>query len=316
MKSSEARAVGTTALPVLLIVAACLGVGRIRPWLATHYHELGSADDVYALPSPQQTVGVSLGYRAALADLIYANTLVGYGIRAQEQRRFEFAGNYLDTVIELDPTLREVYLFADTILTLQPRKPPFSDYLKAREIHARGLEQFPNDPELWLTAGQYLSYLAPSAIEDPKIQHEWRLAGDRLLAHVCEIGAYDRAYASKCIGAAVRLSKEAKERDAVIHFLNRVLAVSTDPVLRAKARNWLQVQLKAQVREDVAQRWERLDAARREDLPFVPHDVFVLLGPPVEPWRCAGLEAWRDEECATSWSRRLELQGYYDYDDG
>ncbi len=279
-------------------MAACaLGIGLVRPWLADHYHELRRVDDVYALPSPQQTVGISLGYRAALADLIYANTLVAYGIRTEEGRPFEFAGNYLETCIALDPKLREVYYFADTLLTLQTIKPRREDFYEARRIQERGREEFPYDPELWLVTGQFLAYLAPGQLDDVKERIAWRTEGARVMARACELAAGDGLIMRKCVAAASTLTREG-EREAVVRMLERVLALSSDDETRRRARGWLE-KIGHAVPVALIERQTRLSAAQSGDLPFLSHELYVLLGPPYSAPACAG----RSDAvgCATSW---------------
>jgi len=286
-------------LAVAVVLGGALGIGRARAVLVAYHGALRDTSDVYALPSPEQVVGISLGYRAALADLIYANTLVAYGIRSQERRPFEFIGNYLDTVIALDPGLRETYYFADTLLTLQAVRPPQENYHKAREILERGLEQFPYDAELWLVAGQYLAYLAPSAFTDPEVQQEWRTAGARLLARACELGADDRVLTRKCIGAAKTLDR-AGERQATIRFLERLLALSDDPNIRARARAMLEQELGQELDATLSERRARFEATRQADLPAVEGDLYLLLGPPFEAPRCAG-RFGAAPGCAATW---------------
>ncbi len=300
MRSSERRRLPVGVLvSVAVVLAGALGIGRARALLVAYHGALRDTSDVYALPSPEQAVGLSLGYRAALADLIYANTLVGYGIHSQERRPFEFVGNYLDTVIALDPGLRETYYFADTLLTLQTVRPPEENYYKAREILERGLEQFPYDAELWLVAGQFLAYLAPSAFADPEVQQEWRTAGARLLARACELGADDRTLTRKCIGAAKALDR-AGERQATIRFLERLLALSDDPEIRAKARVMLEQQLGQELHATLSDRRARFEATRQADLPVVEGDLYLLLGPPFETPRCAG-SSDAAPGCAATW---------------
>lgn len=290
----------------VLLVGFALAIGQVRPGLVAQYDRLRHVNDVYALPTPEQTVVLSLGYRSALADLVYANTLVGYGIRTQERRRFEFAANYLDTAIALDPTLRETYYFADTILTLQAVRPPYADYLKAREIQLRGLDQFPYDAELWIAVGQYIAYLAPGQfpLDDAELQREWRTAGAKILARACDLVAGDVVLTRKCIGAAQQLTR-AGEREAVIRLLERILALSSDEETRAKAKTWLEQKLGETVNDELVTRQSRLDELRRRDLPFVSREAFLLLGPPFDPNACAG-EAGHSAQCATTWPSWLD----------
>src|SRR5262245_10093935 len=116
---------------VLVVVAACVAIASVRPSLAARYHQLRVTGDVYPFGSPEQVVVESLGYRAALADAIFAHVRVSYGLHFQEHRRFEFVGDYLDTVTTLDPTFRDPYRYADTLLVLSPEAPRPADYERA-----------------------------------------------------------------------------------------------------------------------------------------------------------------------------------------
>jgi hypothetical protein len=98
----------------LVAAMACVAIALVRPGLAARYHKLRVTSDVYPFGSPEQVVVQSLGYRAALADAIFAHVRVSYGLHFQEHRRFEFVGDYLDTVTTLDPTFRDPYRYADT----------------------------------------------------------------------------------------------------------------------------------------------------------------------------------------------------------
>ena len=206
MRSSDAprpasRQAGQfVALAVAL--AAVVTIAGTRPRLADHFHRASVGSDVYALPNPEQTVVASLGWRSALADLIYAHVLVSSGLHIHEKRRFEFAGNYLDTINELDPKFRAPYHYADTLLTLSTVAPRVEDYVKARQILERGMDELPLDGELWSAAGQFMAYLAPSQLKDEEQKKEWRLAGARRLARACELVGKNENIPYHCITAA------------------------------------------------------------------------------------------------------------------
>jgi hypothetical protein len=90
VRSNEALA----ALGPWAVAAVCaVVVAGVRPALAERYHELRATNDVYALPDPERVVVASLGYRSALADLIWGNLHVSYGRHFQEKRRFELSGS-------------------------------------------------------------------------------------------------------------------------------------------------------------------------------------------------------------------------------
>jgi hypothetical protein len=292
-----------------VLAASVAGIAASRASLFPRFVKLREKSDVYALPSPDQVVVASLGYRSALADLLFAHVLVWHGLHFQEKRRLEFASDYLETVAALDPTFRETYYYGDTLIAMQPIPPTREDYLRARKLLEKGLANRPGDTELWLSAGQFMAYVAAPWLEDEKEKAEWKLAGARVLARACELVGSNQNIPFHCITAASLFTK-AGEREATIQFLERVLAVSDDEEIRAIATRWLQAALGEQERERLALRANRLRQAWRQDLPFVNLTQELVLGPPTASDRCAGLGR-SESACATtwrSWRERVEAE--------
>ncbi|MCE7889378.1 MAG: hypothetical protein DYH12_06715 [Sorangiineae bacterium PRO1] len=287
-------------MAVLVMVLAAAVTAATRPRLAAQFHEIKASSDVYALPSPEQTVVLSLGWRSALADLLYSNVLVSYGIHIQEKRRFEFVGNYLETVNELDPKFRAPYRYADTLLTLGAVNPRPEDYLRARKILERGMTELPHDGELWNQAGQFMAYLAPSNLGDEALKQEWRLEGARRMARACELVGHNENLPYHCITAATLLSK-AGEREATIQFLERVLTVVDDENVRALAMGYLQKTAGERERDDVQWRVERFAGVWQRDLSYLSKDALLAIGPPLDVARCAGQSGGRGAECSATW---------------
>jgi tetratricopeptide (TPR) repeat protein len=292
--SSAARFV-----PIAALLVAATAIGLLRPRLAERFGHVKTDSDVYALPAPEQAIVASLGYRAAFADSIFAHVLVSSGLHLQQKRRFEFVGNYLDTVNALDPKFRDPYRFADTLLTLGSVAAREEDYDKARQILERGLRELPHDGELHSTAGQFMAYLAPSRFKDPEKKKEWRLAGARILARACELVG-NEALPYHCITAA-DLFTRAGEREATIRFLERVLAVTDDEAVRDLALGHLQKHIGEREHERVQQRMASFRERWGGDLPFVTKDHLLVIGPAFEPAACAGVVDAGNVECATSW---------------
>lgn len=306
--SDEARSrFGAPLLAAGLLVLAMLGIAQTRSLLGDAYKTLRRENDSYVLPSPSLTVALSLGYRAALADLIFSHVLVSQGVHFQEKRRFEFVANYLETIVALDPKFREPYRLADTLIVLQPVAPRLEDYRAARALLEQGLRQFPYDSELWLIAGQYLAYLAAPHVPDSE-REAWRLEGAKKLARSCELIGSNENIPYHCITAA-RLFDQAGSRGMMQSFLERIMAVSDDPEIQALAGGYLGRVLGAGERERVEERNRRLKALWSRDLRFVSFETLLLLGPRFDPARCAGLSAARSPNCDTSfraWGERQE----------
>lgn len=301
-----ARRAGAIAAKLAVMLAAALLIAAARPRVVQLHTAGVKARAVYPLPSPEQVLVFSLGYRAAVADFIYAHVLVSYGLHFEERRRFQHVGRYLDVVTTLDPEFRQPYLFADTLLTVQPVTPRREDYHKARELLRRGTENLPYDQEVWFVAGQFLAYIAPPWLEDREEKQEFRLEGARLLARACELATGNPNIPRHCLTAANLLHK-AGEREAMMQMLSRTLAVVDDETVQEQALAALQKWGTEQELELIEARRRAFEALWRADLPFVPKDRLLLLGPPLDELRCVGestvLFDWLSapEACATSW---------------
>ena len=283
----------------LVVLAACLVIGFARPRAAERFRRAGEAADVYPLPPPAQTVTASLGYRAALADFLFAHLLVEYGIHAGEHRRLEFAGEYLDTINALDPTFREPYRFADTMLTTTSPV-QLEHWQKAREIFLRGLQNRPYDTELWSSAGQFLAYMAAPYMPTPELARDFRLEGARIMAHACDLASDNGNVPYQCMTAA-DIFNRAGEREAAIDAVRRTLQVTDDPELEKRELAFLRLKLDEREADDLERRKTLFRSAWMNDLPFVSKNKLLVIGPRVDALACAGVERAEAPECAPTW---------------
>ena len=308
---SKGSATGGAAKPFLLLALA-IGVVAVAQHHTRQAHAtLRVEQDTYPLPPPEQVVVLSLGYRAALADFIYGHVLVSYGLHFEERRRFEHVAKYLETIIALDPKFAQTYLYADTLITLQPVPPRDQDYDVARELLLRGTRELPLDQRVWLTAGQFIGYLAPPRFSDPDRKARWQNEGARLLTQACELASDNRQVPYHCLAAATTLNRSG-QREALIQMLTRTLAVNDDPQIRKTALNTLRSWVGEQEQEKARARLDAFDAAREEHLSFLTLDQALTWR---SPWRfdqCIGNNtaadtlddgaSTRPAHCATSWA--------------
>lgn len=294
----------STLFVLCILATAVVAIHFTRAALFSRYQAARRQKDVYFLPSAELTRSSSLGYRSALADLLYAHVLVSYGQHFQEKRRFEFVAQYLDAITRLDPKFREPYRMADTLITLQPEPPRFEDYQAARALQERGLKQFPNDSELWLIAGQFSAYLAANWVPEEH-REEYRLDGAKKLSRSCELISSNQNIPHHCITAA-RLFDQAGQLGAAQRFLERVLTISEDPEIRSIAGGYLQSIAGEGQRSKIEDRFRRLRQLWANDLRFVSREQLQLLGPGFDPARCAGPRS-PSPECATTFRDWGEL---------
>ena len=133
---------------ICLLAGSIGAVAYARPRAVANLRAAHVVSDVFALPPPSMLSVLSLGYRAALADLLYTSTVISHGVHHEEHRRFEFVGQYFDSIIALDPFFCQPYRYADTFIIYQPvGNPSVDDVRHARRILERGLEMCPAESQ-------------------------------------------------------------------------------------------------------------------------------------------------------------------------
>jgi len=282
-----------------LFLACAAGVARLQPRLAGTAHDLKEAGDVYPLPPPEQLHAATLGWDAAAVDLLWSSLLVDYGTHWMEHREFLQTPKYADAILELEPTYAPLYRFIDTMLAYRPLQGTEDDVRKARAYLERGTRERPEDRDLWMKYGQFIAFIAPSFLHDDAEIARWRKEGAEAMGHAVELGGL----ADMSLTAATMLT-EAGATEAAIRFLENAYALTQDPSMAA-------------IHDDIGRRLTALqangmrqsaDAAGRaindrwhDELPFVSRDRYLMLGPAVDPLRCAGLEGADDPSCVRDW---------------
>jgi hypothetical protein len=301
---------------VALMILGGLCIALVRGSLVETEQGIKNRHDVYFLPPPAQLKTLSLGYHAAMADVLWAHVLVSQGLHTFEKRRFENLTRLYDAINELDPTWQTPYLLAEALITFQTETTPYEEVVKVREILERGVQNRPFDAEIWLALGQWVAYVAPPTYlgDHPEVAARWRREGIEYLRRAAELGG-----AWQAMGGASILAREG-DTNAALRFLRDAHAGTDDP----------------EVKRDIEERIDRLVAHQRETedtiaaleiqayrartaaferilterLPFVRADQGLVMGPPPMPAHCAGI-GHHTADCATTWrlwSERFERE--------
>jgi hypothetical protein len=113
--------------------------------------------DVLYLPPAQHLRPMSLGYREALADLIWIRAVLFTGDRSSAG-----AGNhvwileYLEAIHSLAPRFRRPYAWSSVVLLYMGEATDRAVLDRALGFYRRGIEQYPEDHELLFSAGMLL----------------------------------------------------------------------------------------------------------------------------------------------------------------
>ena len=280
---------------IALVVVSVVGIGLVQPGLARSVHKLRQRDDVFLLPPPNQLRVMTLGYRAAGADLLWAKLLLEYGLHGQEKRAFPDVGRYIDGIIALEPDFGSVYEFVDTILVYPPGPAGTADDARmARRYLERGTLERPYDGKLWVHAGQFIAFIGPAFIKEEKESERWRVDGAKMIARGVELGG--DTYRSL---AATTILGHAGERQAEIDHLQRAYAMADN----VEDRTQFLRKLKAlQVEADSEQ---AITAVDRELAPyrFLKRSTGLLIGPRRSAALCAGPGSYDRRGCAADWQK-------------
>lgn len=323
------------ALTIIGVVAGIALVAGAQLPVREKSLKLKETSEAYLLPPPEHLVVGSLGYRAALADLLWANVLVTQGIRMEQRRRYETVDEYLDAIIELDPKFREPYRLSDTLLTFQAVDVELSEAYKARAILERGVKENPFDAELWLQLGQYVAFIAaPSYLKDPAEQEQWRREGAAYLARAAELGVSDANIQWQAFGGVGIFRKSGRTQEA-ISFLERLAATTEDEELRQKAEAQIRAftadadAMQAKMEQAVALHAVEKERSRytafterkplmrkiwQKNYPGRKEDFVLMAGPAPDASTCAGgaRSKYGDTpQCATDWgewARRVDAE--------
>jgi hypothetical protein len=288
-------------LPAIAIaLAGVVGIALVQPGLARNAHSVKQRDDAFILPPPDQLRALTLGYRAAASDILWAKLILEYGVHWQERRPFPDVARYVDGILALEPDFPLVYDFVDTIV-LYPMagvSATEADVRLVRGYLERGTRERPYDAKLWVHYGQFVAFMAPLYLSDKAEAERWRRDGALALAHAVEIGAD----AQRSLAASTILSR-AGERQATIDHLQRAYAMTDDDSMREQ----IMLKLRALQADAASERAITfVDRELRGRYSFVPRGVGLLVG----PWRsvisCAGPSSYDRPGCARDWQEAID----------
>lgn len=286
---------GPTWVGVAVLLAGAAGVAALQPGLARTAHKVKEHDEVYALPPPAQLHVATLGWDAAAVDLLWATLLVDYGTHWQEHREFTAVPQYTDAILELEPDYAPIYKYVDTLLAYRPLQGTEDDARKARAYLERGTRERPGDPAVWLEYGQFIAFIGPSFLHSDADKQAWRKDGAIAMAHAVELGAD----VDNSLTAASMLTR-AGEKKAAIRYLRQAYAFTEHPSMAAihKAIGERLAAFQASAELDAADaEAHALDERWQRELPYLSRDRYVVLGPAVDPARCAGVAGYGGPGC-------------------
>lgn len=268
-------ALGRRASRVLLVTLA-LGVGAlasaVRAPVAFERASMPDDADVLYVPEAEYLRPMSLGYREALADLLWVRALVfsGASLGSTDVAAVE---RYADAIAGLAPRFARVYQWGGITAVYSGGDLDRQAVDIGIDIYRDGVAQFPEDHTLLYGLGMLLTHQVPSTpgyTEEEKATA--KAEGMRLIRQAAAFGADPlvRQYAATLVS-------ENAESALAQQFLETELAQAQDPDYRRMLRKKLRALGAGASVETVERIREAFTADHRARAPYVPDTVFTLV---------------------------------------
>jgi hypothetical protein len=170
-------------LAALLVVALAWATRALRLQAFALHRASQRYEDVYYLPPAGWLPVLSLGFQAALADLIWCRSMIYFGEELGQRGKIKYIFEYTDAVLALDPEFRQAYRWAAVAAVYRPDRTGIADGMRGGAYLERALKRWPNDGELHWEYGSLMRFeLAPLLGPGPQKDRLLALAAPHLAA--------------------------------------------------------------------------------------------------------------------------------------
>lgn len=230
--------------------------------------EEATVKEVLLVPPGKVLRQVDLGHHSLAADLLFIRANLYYGHHILTDENLPWLSDFIDIIMELDPTFKKVYLWGSLVVLFPKREmldTPAELVHRANRILEKGMQRFPDDH---------------------------RFAMRIAFNHYYELGDADAAIpyfkqAAETPGAPRWLTKKLldlysiKGRDELAkETLKRIIAEETDPVLSDALKRRLNQLLDKQEREELVARRQELVRQWQQSYAHLPYDLYLLIREP------------------------------------
>ena len=252
------------------------------------YLETQRYEDVYYLPPPQWLQVMSLGYRRALADLIWLRALIYFGEEFAHSGAVRHVFKYGDAMIALDPDFERVYRWVGMAGIYTPEGSPLEYLERAIDVLRAGVARFPESGTMAWDAGATIAYeLIPLLPTDHPDREALQLESSEHLMAAARLGAGPDWLVLTNVSALGKLG----EAERQLRHLEEMYAIVRDPEVKEKIALRL-----AHLRDEAyAEAFKsanlEFEERRRREFPYLPPSLYFFVAEPIQ----AGAEAFAAE---------------------
>jgi hypothetical protein len=277
------------ALALLGVLLTAAALDRVRARAQRHFIETQAYEDLYYLPPSDGLIVGSLGYREALADLLWMKVLIYYGEELIHRGELKNLFRYGDAVLALDPDFKRMYRWLASSALYRTGNVTVDDAHAAIRYLEVAARRFPDDGELaWDLGANYAFELAPM------LEGEERAAAKRKgLEHMEAASQRNAGPPWLALQTASELSALGRQEQAIRH-LEDAYAVSNDPEIKQRIEARLSSLRSEAYTEALRRTAQELEAARKRDFPYLDTTLYMLVGtrPPFggDAWLAQGFD--------------------------
>jgi len=239
---------------------------------ARHLRAQSEVEDAPFAPSPEAAPFVTLGYREAAADLMYARLTTYFGGR---DNTADGVASLAEAIAALDPQFHRIYDWGNRAMTFASHGVDQTTFHRALALLERGIHEFPDDWRLLYAAGQI--YMLDLETKDPAERRRWDERGALLL----ESASRKPGAPSNAAVSAAHLRTKLGENQRAADNLREMLLITHDAKARARIVEKLAALEHANadaIAGEVMEMRRRFEADWNRDRPAVPATMYVLIG--------------------------------------
>jgi hypothetical protein len=264
---------------LLTIVGLAISIRVTRLSAVEEYRAGQRYEDVYYLPPSQWMPVMSIGYQAALADLLWCRSLVYFGEQLIRQGHVDNLFNYADSIIILDPDFKAVYGWTTTAAMFRSGKADVDEDLRAVNYTRMAVKRWPSDGELAWHLGSALRYeLMPELKGRPELRKKVAEEAAEQMASAAALGAGPPWLALNSADLLTKLGK----KELALRNLQEVYATVQDPETKQLIAQQLATLRTQTYVEAMREANEQLEQQHMRSFPYVSPSLFMLLGPRAE----------------------------------
>lgn len=266
------------ALGLLLLLSLAWGARELRLRAFASHHGSQRYEDIYYLPPAHWMPLLSLGFRDALADLVWCRSLVYFGEELGQRGAVKFVFDYTDAVIALDPDFKHAYRWAAVASVSRPVDFSMAEAMRGASYLERAIERWPGDGELHWEYGALLRFeVAPMLSPGEEKERLLVLAAPHLTT-AARLGAGPPWLA---LNSATLLERLGQTEQAIRHLEEVFGTVQDERTKRQIAARLTALRSQAFV-EALRTANAQFERSRSENFPYLSPGLFMLVGPKID----------------------------------